>query len=98
MRAHQVLRKTRKAMGSPLCLPFSTMRKISVNRSQLPLRKAANLLMPHSLLPEARLPALQKLDPALEMLVGPKQTERRQNTQSSQASHIVAGGLDFPET
>ncbi|KAI7525312.1 hypothetical protein KC343_g21235 [Hortaea werneckii] len=66
--------------------------------NQLPLRKAANLLMPHSLLPEARLPALQKLDPALEMLVGPKQTERRQNTQSSQASHIVAGGLDFPET
>jgi len=97
MRAHRVLLRTKKAMESTLYLPSPTMRKISVNRSQLPPRKAANLLMPHSLLPEARLPAPRIPDLALGMLVGPKQVERRQNTRSSQVSHIVAGGRDYPE-
>lgn len=98
MRVHQVLLKTKMAMESTLYLPYPTMRKTSVNRSQLPLHKAANLLMLRLLLPEARLPAPRISDPALGMLVGPKQIERRQNTRSSQVSHIVAGGRDYPET
>lgn len=98
MRAHQVLLKTKKAMESTLCLSFPTTRKRSANRSQLPLLKAANLLTLHSLLLEARLPAPRTPDLALEMLVGPKQIEPRQNTRSSPVSHIVAGGRDYPET